>query len=137
MNKQLGIVAAAAVALLAGLYVAFKPEPAAAPERADASAAQQPAAGVPLRQEFMLLVEGGKLVAGPERMTVQQGTDVTLRITSDKADELHLHGYDRSVKLTAREPAVLAFLADRAGHFELELHDSHAELGAIEVQPAN
>lgn len=135
MNKNLLLVAVAAVALLGGLYFVFKPAPPPPAESAAPAPGQQPPAGVALRQEFMLMVEGGKLVAGPESITVMQGTEVTVIVSADKADEVHLHGYDRSVKLVAREPTPLKFLADRAGRFELELHGAHAGIAVIEVQP--
>lgn len=135
MNKNLWIGGVAAVLVIGALYVAFKPRSAGAPAPASSADAQRPAAGVPLRQEFMLMVQDGKLAAGPERLTVVQGTEVTVVVTSDRDDELHLHGYDRAVKLAARKPTPLTFLADRAGRFELELHGTHAGIAAIEVQP--
>ena len=135
MDKKLLIVGAIAVALLGGLYFVFKPQPATTPGDSPPNPAQEPTAGVPLRQEFILLVQKGKLAAGPEKMTVPQGTEVTIRVHTDVADELHLHGYDRKVPISAGDPGVLTFLADRAGRFELELHKAHAELAVLEVQP--
>ena len=37
--------------------------------------------------------------------------------------------------LRAGEPATLAFTAEHAGRFEIELHHRHAEIGALEVSP--
>ena len=82
-----------------------------------------------------MIVAGDKLVSGPAVIQVAQGTGVTLRIRSDRTDELHLHGYDLHARIDAGEPADLTFTADKSGRFEYELHGSHLELGALEVRP--
>lgn len=145
MIKKPWIPALAALALLAGLYAAFRPQPAAPPSGVAASAAANgamaiktaaaPAAGAPLRQEFALRVADGRLASGPPALQVLLGTEVTLRIQSDRADELHVHGYDLALRFGAAEPSSLTFRADRSGRFELELHESGLELGALEVLP--
>lgn len=144
MMKKAWIPALAALALLAGLYVAFRPQPAVPPSDVAANAvangaiaikAAAPAAGAPLRQEFALRVADGRLASAPPALQVLLGTEVTLRIQSDRADELHVHGYDLSLRFGAAEPLALTFRADRSGRFELELHESGLELGALEVLP--
>ena len=91
---------------------------------------------VPL-DELMPAAEklAGQLASGPERISVPQGTELVLRITSDHADELHLHGYDRALKLAAGVPGELRLVANLSGRFEYELHHAHTALGALEVQP--
>ncbi len=129
--------------LLAALFWWMKPapEPLPPPVAAGASAlpAQaEPVATVPVSpapQRIVLVVAGGKLVQGPAVISVPQGTPLTLQVTSDAADSLHLHGYDLTLSLKAGEPVELQFLADRSGRFEYELHHAHADLGALEVQP--
>jgi hypothetical protein len=36
-------------------------------------------------------------------------------VTADRADEVHLHGYDRKVDIEPGTPAVLEFQADTRG----------------------
>ena len=124
-------------AVLAGLYVYFRPQPdRTPPTKADAALpADVSNAEATPRREFDLAVAGGKLVSGPAVIQVAQGTEVTIRIRSDRADELHLHGYDLHARINANEPAELKFTADKSGRFEYELHGSHRELGALEVRP--
>ena len=125
-------------ALLAGLYVYFRPQPARTTPPGETSAAPPAGvsnAGAPSRMEFALTVAGGRLVSGPAVLQAAQGTPVTIRIRSDRADELHLHGYDLHARIDANEPAELEFTADKSGRFEYELHGSHRELGALEVRP--
>jgi hypothetical protein len=116
-------------ALLAALYVHLRAQPPATTP-ADSSNAR-----ATTRSEFELTVAGGELVAGPAVIQVVQGTEVTLRIHSDRADELHLHGYDLHARIDAGGTAELSFTASRSGRFAYELHGSHRELGAVEVSP--
>lgn len=134
------IAVVAAVAVLGWLYVSMKPEPAApVATRAGSSTATPPPGpaefGAPAASEFTFTVAGGQLSSGPQVLRVTQGASVLIRVRSDRADELHLHGYDLELPLRAAEPGVLAFTADKAGRFDLELHHAHLELGALEVQP--
>lgn len=64
---------------------------------------------------------------------VALGTEVRIEITSDVADELHLHGYDLELELEPGEPGVLEFTADREGRFELETHSTGLQLLQLEV----
>ena len=129
----------AAAAVLGWLYVSMKPGPQAVPAPPSAvpsAAVPGPAEfGAPVAREFTLTVKDGQLSAGPGVLRVTQGASVLIRVSSDHADQLHLHGYDLELALRAGQPGVLAFTADRAGRFDLELHHAHLELGALEVQP--
>lgn len=120
----------AAAATAAAMYVWLKP-PAPAPAVADPAPVTR---SVPITV-IELQVRDSQLVAGPAVVSVRMGDTVTLRITSDRADELHLHGYDRHLHLPANEPAELSFKAVHSGRFEYELHHANRTLGTLEVQP--
>ncbi|HUR40138.1 MAG TPA: hypothetical protein VM240_03125 [Verrucomicrobiae bacterium] len=135
MNAKLMFFFAAGVALLAGLFVLFKPAPAPVEPASAPAVAATMAPVAPVPKTFEIAIEGGKRVAGPDVIALTQGDEVLLRMTADKADELHLHGYDLSLKLQPGTPAELRFRAERSGRFEYELHHAHADLGVIEVQP--
>lgn len=133
----------AAVVVLAGLFLWMRPAPpalapapaaVALPTALPAEAAP-PAPATPVAQVFELVVKEKKLVSGPAVLSVAQGTPVTLRITVDHHDELHLHGYDLTLELPTAQAAELSFVADKSGRFEYELHHSHVDLGVLEVQP--
>jgi hypothetical protein len=131
----------AAAALLGWLYVSMKPEPepvapVASTVPSTGTLAVDPAQfGAAAALEFTIAVNAGQVVSGGGVLRVKQGAAVVIRVTSDRADELHLHGYDLELALPAGKPGALAFTADKAGHFDLELHHAHLELGALEVQP--
>jgi hypothetical protein len=115
--------------ILTGLFVLLRPEEAPSPP------APPKALGAPIPRVFELKVERGQRVSGPAVIQVRQGEQITLKVTSDRADELHLHGYDLSLALPAGEPAQLNFRTDRSGRFEYELHHAHQDLGVLEVLP--
>ncbi len=128
MNGKAWVLVVLAGLALAGAYAALRPAPVAAPGDV-AGAMPEPA---PAAFEFE--ISGGN-VRGPLELRVREGQRVTLRVRSDVADELHVHGYDLSAPLPAGEPVALAFIATRAGRFEIELHRAHRELRALEVEP--
>jgi len=102
-----------------------------------ASAAPLPSSG-PLAgtvQTIDLVVARGRLVQGPRVITARAGDHVSIRITSDAEDELHLHGYNLKLHLQPNEPQTLSFDARRTGRFTYELHRHDVELGALEVYP--
>ena len=82
-----------------------------------------------------LFIEKGRIVRGPGVIQVKQNDHVVFHVTSDQADEMHLHGYNLRLRLKPRERATLEFDARRTGRFTFELHRLDAELGALEVYP--
>jgi len=140
MNKTGAVLLLLSAAVLAALYLFARPEAQTEPQVAAAAAAPpgtgpaQPAPPLADVREFTFEIAAGA-VRGPAQLIVGEGERVTLRVRSDAADELHLHGYDISVPLPAGEEVVLKFVASKAGRFEVELHRAHLELGALEVHP--
>lgn len=76
---------------------------------------------------------GGEVTIEGE-LEIRQGADVIITITSDVADEAHLHGYDIYAELAPGEPSTIEFAATRQGIFELELEDARLPLLEIEVR---
>lgn len=76
----------------------------------------------------------------PDAIDVCKGQQVTLEITTERAGEIHLHGYDEEVPGVEVEPgdtAIFEFTASLAGQFVIELHDEAAgtetEVGLLTV----
>ena len=82
-----------------------------------------------------LTIAGGKAEGGVRRETVQQGAQVTLRVTSDIAEELHVHTYDLRIDLEPGRSSDLTFLARIPGVFEVELEGSGTKVLELEVRP--
>ncbi len=69
-----------------------------------------------------LEVAGGKPVDGVQRHRIDAGDDVTIIVTGDTADELHIHGYDLVVPFAPGQPGSITFEANIPGIFEVETH---------------
>jgi hypothetical protein len=85
------------------------------------------------RQRIEVTVAEGRVSGDTGRIPVVAGEQVTLVITSDVADEVHVHGYDLTADLAAGTPAELSFTATIPGVFEVELHDAGTVLRSLQV----
>jgi hypothetical protein len=79
-----------------------------------------------------ITVAAGQVAGGVKHVQVDVGSNVTIRITSDVAEGLHVHGYDLKRDLTPGAPVELTFTADIPGVFDVELE--HAGLKIAELQ---
>jgi plastocyanin len=85
-------------------------------------------------------IRGGEVVGGPAEIRVTHGDRVLLTVTSDAADDIHLHGYDIEKKVAPGQPAKFRFIAELEGEFEIESHvaeDAGRDplLGTLIVEP--
>lgn len=96
-------------------------------------------AGVSDSQPATLVVpielKKGEVTGGPKVIKLKVGDVVTLRILSDAADEIHLHGYNKRMRVKPGVESELSVHLNRSGRFVMEAHKTHVELGAIEVYP--
>ena len=93
------------------------------------SAAPAPPAG----QRIEVQIAGGQVTGDTGRVPVVLGEQVTLSVTSDVPEEVHVHGYDLEAALTPGTPAELTFDATIAGVFEVELHEAGTVLLTLQV----
>ena len=78
-------------------------------------------------------VSGGQVSGDTGRVPIAAGTAVTLSVTSDVADEVHVHGYDLTAELPPGTPAEITFDATVTGVFEVELHEAGTVLLTLQV----
>jgi plastocyanin len=84
-------------------------------------------------QRIEVEVAGGQVSGDTGRVPVTAGEQVTLVITSDVADEVHVHGYDLEAELSPGQPAEITFAATIPGVFEVELHEAGTQLLSLQV----
>ena len=84
-------------------------------------------------QRIGVQVAGGRVSGTTGRVPVTAGTPVTLVITSDVADQVHVHGYDLEAELAPGAPAEVTFDATIPGVFEVELHEAGTVLLSLQV----
>jgi len=79
--------------------------------------------------------KAGKPVGGVQVYKLKRDDDVTLTVVADRADQLHVHGYEIERELAADQPQTVKFIAKRTGRFSVELHKSGATLAVLEIYP--
>ena len=99
---------------------------AGAPTRYDADVADA-------AQTIMVSAVGGAPEGGVQRVQVDIGSVVALMVTSDVAEEVHVHGYDILRATSDGHPAHFAFNADIPGVFEVEFEGSGRLLLQLQV----
>jgi hypothetical protein len=80
------------------------------------------------------VVVAGKPQGGIARDSVDRGQTVAITVTSDVADEVHVHGYDLMADVAPGAPATIRFEADAPGRFEIELEDTGVQIAELEVR---
>jgi plastocyanin len=100
-----------------------------------ATASASPAASASASlQTIRLRYASGKVTGASGRVKVALGTTVALVVTSDVADEVHLHGYDKSADVAKGGTATITFRASKPGIFEVELESLKRRLVQLQVQ---
>lgn len=69
-------------------------------------------------------VENGRAVPEPHRVHVPLDTTVQVRVDSDTAVPVHIHGFEIEYDAAPGAPGCVSFVADRAGLFDVEAHPS-------------
>jgi hypothetical protein len=87
----------------------------------------------PQQRLFQVGVTGTTM--SPATLQANENDTVTLSISTDKYEEIHLHGYDKHFFPSPGQPATLTFPADKTGNFVIELEATSQALGLLEVQP--
>lgn len=103
-----------------------EPTPTQASPTSPASTSAAPTSTLPPGVDHLVRVSvrDGKVAGGAQRVKVGRGDVVRLVVTSDVADEVHLHGYDKTVDVAAGGTATLTFTAAIPGTVEVELEDA-------------
>jgi heme/copper-type cytochrome/quinol oxidase subunit 2 len=99
---------------------------------ANAGTSAKPPAASTVRT-ISIKVRGGKTTGDTGRIAVPQGTPIVLSVSSDVADEIHVHGYDRKANIPAGATASVVFTANTPGVFEVELENSKLQLLQLQV----
>lgn len=145
MNRLL-IVGAALVAAVV-LFVVLRPDDGdettpttpATITTANTTTIREPSVPPPPRRPapavVRVTVRDGTPVGGVRRVTVGKGRRVTLIVTSNVADHVHLHGYNIMRDVAPGMPARISFRATIVGTVEAELEDRRVPLARITTQP--
>lgn len=77
---------------------------------------------------------GGQVMGGPRKETVRLGEKVRIRVTSDLADEVHVHTYEVRAAVAPGQVAEVEVTATIPGRHEVELESAGKQLLTLEVR---
>ena len=79
-------------------------------------------------------VTGSNVQTASQRVRVDLGQKVRIQVEADRAEEVHVHGYDLKGDVAPGKPAVIDFTANVPGVFEVELEEAGLKLFELQVQ---
>lgn len=83
---------------------------------------------------FDVTVTNGSSMS-PDHLSAKAGDTITINITSDRAGEVHLHGYDIPFDTEPGKVASHTFKASQTGDFDIEWEATSTHLGDLAVNP--
>ncbi len=133
-----GLAALAVVVLVAGFLIARPDDddgesvsntPAAdtgerQPTATAPSAPEPPPDGPDQPRAVRIELTGHVPAGGVKTVVVAKGQPIRFTVTSDEADDVHVHGYDVEQPVGPGAPATFGFRADVEGIFEVESHEA-------------
>jgi hypothetical protein len=106
---------------------------AAASVAASSSPAASPTA-LAVDQTIHITYANGKVSGVPARVKVKHNARVALVVTSDVADEVHFHGYNKMADVAKGGTVTIVFKASLQGEFEVELEKLKHRLVLLQIQ---
>jgi len=80
-------------------------------------------------------VVNGQPQGGIKTITFKKGDQAVLKVNSDTADEIHVHGYDLKKDVEKGGSVTFSFKATIDGRFEVELENAGTQIANLEVTP--
>lgn len=82
-----------------------------------------------------IIVKDGEPVGGVAEIAVGAGEDVRFKVSSDQAEEIHVHGYDLAQTVPAGGTVEFDFPAELEGIYEVELEKLGVQIAELRVEP--
>lgn len=82
-----------------------------------------------------IVVRDGEPVDGVQKLEYSAGEEVRFRVSSDAAEEIHVHGYDISKDVPAGGTVEFAFPAELEGIYEAELEELGVQIVELQINP--
>lgn len=87
----------------------------------------------PQQRLFDIQVVGTRMT--PSALAAYYQDTITMTVHADRAEEIHLHGYDKHFFPDPSRPVTLSFPANLTGTFVIEIEATSTPLGKLVVQP--
>jgi cytoskeletal protein RodZ len=83
-----------------------------------------------------ITVVNGQPKGGVKTVSFKKNDQVVLKVQSDVADEIHVHGYDLKKDVTKGGSVTFTFKGTIEGRFEVELENAGTQIANLEVTPS-
>ena len=123
--------------LLAGCATGEDPDDTAAPPSPSAAASASPSAAaspfVASARVIDVRFAGGQVSGVEPRVPVTLGEKIVIRVRSDVAEQVHVHGYNLEQPVLAGGTVEIALTATISGGWDVEMHESGKTLFQLRV----
>lgn len=85
----------------------------------------------PTGRTLAVTVRGKKVTPAPSTVDLKVGERLTLTVTDDQDNVLHIHGFDIERNLVAGQPLTVTLTGKQPGTYEVETH--HPELRLLKI----
>lgn len=82
-----------------------------------------------------IVVRGGEPVGGVQTLEFDAGEEIRFRVSSDEAEEIHVHGYDIAKEVPAGGTIEFDFPAELEGIYEAELEELGVQIAELRIDP--
>lgn len=82
-----------------------------------------------------IVVRGGEPVGGVQTLEFDAGEEVRFHVSSDAAEEIHVHGYDIAKDVPAGGTIEFDFPAELEGIYEVELEELGVQIAELRINP--
>lgn len=118
-----------------GASAAVSPAPSPSESAEETSAPSEPAAPSPSPDDAIEVeIEGDEISPGGKRIDASTGEPVTLRITSDRAAELHVHALPEQEIEVAKGESTVEITVENPGLVDVEEHETGVVILQLEVR---
>jgi hypothetical protein len=83
-----------------------------------------------------IFLRNGQALGGVAELSFSQGDDIRFKVESDRAWEIHFHGYDVSKEVSAGGSVSFNVPAELEGVFEVEVEQTATQIAEISVNPS-
>ena len=108
--------------------------PATAPSVTPSSPDSAPSTAAAAGKQLRITISGKQVSPPPGSFKLGVGEKLTLTVTSDSANELHVHGWNVEKELQPNQPTTIELVGKEAGTYEVETHDPELLLTKITVR---
>lgn len=82
-----------------------------------------------------IVIREGEPVGGVQTLEYSAGEEIRFRVSSDAAEEIHVHGYDIAKEVPAGGTVGFDFPAELEGIYEAELEELGVQIAELRVNP--